>query len=200
MRISALLGALARGPSQRIAVGEMVDALRERGFGLVTLLLALPNAIPGPAVPGLSAVTGVPLALLAMQMAWGRPEPVLPAWLRRRSIARSGFARTVGRLRPVLERLEVVIRPRYPRLTGPRAERLLGAWIAFAALVMCNPLPFGNLPMGWGLATLALGLLERDGLAVLLGLGVTGLGVAWNFVLIWAGAGIVDWLWQQLGA
>jgi len=199
-RTSDLLAALAGKAEARITLGEVVDGLSERGFGLVTLLLALPNGLPGPSVPGLSALTGLPLALIAAQMAAGRREPALPAWLRRRSMGRRGFARAVQKLRPLLERLELVVRPRYPRMTGPRAERLLGLWITFAALIMCNPLPLSNFPMGWGLSTLAIGLIERDGAAVMLGLLISGIGVAWNLLLVWFGSEAIDWAWRLVAA
>ena len=41
----------------------MVDALGERGFGLLLILLALPNCIPFPGVPGVSFVTGMAIFL-----------------------------------------------------------------------------------------------------------------------------------------
>ena len=42
-----------------ITLDEILAALGNHGFGLLILVLALPNAIPGPIIPGFS----VPFAL-----------------------------------------------------------------------------------------------------------------------------------------
>lgn len=198
-KISTLLAEIARGNTPRVAVGEMLDLLRERGFALLILLLALPNAIPGPAVPGLSTLTGVPLALLALQLALGRLEPRLPDWIRRKSVPRSAFQGLVMRARPWLHRLEAIVRPRMLHLTSRHGERLIGVWMVVAALFLCLPIPLGNLPMAVGLMILAIGLMERDGVALLIGVVHTTLGAIWNLLLLWAGTEIVDWLWARFG-
>jgi len=198
-KVSTLLAQLAHGDAPRIELGEMLDLLRERGFALLILLLALPNAIPGPAMPGLSTLTGVPMALIAVQLALGRIEPRLPEWARRKSVPRDRFRGLVERARPVLQRLEAVVRPRMLRITAHFGERLIGAWIVIAALFLSLPLPLGNLPMAAGLMVLAIGLMERDGVAILVGLVMTGLGALWNLALLWAGSEIVDWLWARFG-
>ena len=198
-QISVLLAALARGQSPRIAFGEMLDLLRERGFALLILLLALPNAIPGPAIPGLSTLTGLPLVMIALQLALGRIEPELPDWIRRKSVSRAAFQGLVGRARPWLQRLESVVRPRMLHITSRHGERLIGAWIVIAALFLCLPIPFGNLPMAIGLMILAIGLMERDGVAILVGLVHNLLSAVWNLALLWAGTEIIDWLWERFG-
>jgi hypothetical protein len=109
-------------------------------------------------------------------------------------MSRDGFARLVERLRPTLLRLEAVIRPRYPRLTAPRAERLLGAFGVLAALVMALPLPTANLLMGGGLVALGLGLMERDGGAIMVGIAVCLWGAAWSFLLLWLGSEAFAWI------
>ncbi len=54
-RISeALALILVSHTAARISVGELLDALSDHGFGLLILVLALINAIPGPHIPGLS--------------------------------------------------------------------------------------------------------------------------------------------------
>jgi hypothetical protein len=198
-KISVLLADLARGNTPRIALGEMLDLLRERGFALLILLLALPNAIPGPAIPGLSTITGLPLALIALQLALGRIEPRLPEWVRRKSVPRTAFQGLVTRANPWLQRLESLIRPRMLHITSHYGERLIGAWIVISALFLSLPVPLGNLPMAAGLMVLAIGLMERDGVAILLGLAHTALGVIWNLALLWAGGEMIDWLWGRFG-
>ncbi len=201
-KISMLLAELGAGEAPRVTLGEMLDLLQERGFALLILLLALPNAIPGPAMPGLSTITGLPLALIALQLALGAVEPRLPEWARRKSVPRDRFRAVVVRATPWLKRLEAVVRPRMLKLTSHYGERLIGSWIVVAALFLSLPVPLGNLPMAVGLMVLAVALIERDGVATLIGLVMTWLGMVWNLGLLWllwTGSGLLNGWWNGAG-
>ena len=79
-RTSELLSAIVTAHSaERIGVGEVVHALRNRAFGLSILLLGLPNCLPMP--PGIPVICGVLLCLVGGQMLIGRDELWLPRWL-----------------------------------------------------------------------------------------------------------------------
>jgi hypothetical protein len=151
---------------ERVSMGDLLETFRERAFGALIFIFAAPNAIP---VPGLSALLGAPLVLLTAQLLLGRPKPWLPAFIRNRSFARSHFATVVGRLVPWLERAERLVRPRLLTLTLPAGERLIGLAALLLALLLFAPLPFGNLLPGLALALLGIGLIERDGVAIIAG-------------------------------
>ena len=77
--------------------------------------------------------------------------------------------------------LEALARPRLTWLSGPTAERIVGAvFVLFCASILV-PLPATNTTPGIALAIAALGLLTRDGLLVLAGL---ILGTAWITLLV----------------
>src|SRR3546814_3591898 len=125
-----------------------IAVLGNRGRGLVMLTLTLPNVVP-VYIPGLSAVTGLPLAAVALQMTLGRPRPWLPGFLLRRSIARSDFQRVVIRVLPWLARIERVLRPRLRRFAHGPAERLIGFACMLLALLLSLPVPFPNIPLAF---------------------------------------------------
>lgn len=153
---------------ERIALEDLVRILGDRAFGALILLLAIPNVLP---VPGLSTVTGLPIAFAAVQMAAGRPHPWLPRRLARASMEREGFLRVLRRAHPRMEWIERrLLRERLPALTSPMAERLVGVAMMVLALVMALPIVFGNQPPAFALALLALGLIEKDGVFVVAGL------------------------------
>ena len=77
---------------ERISFGDLVDAFDGRAYGPLIVLFAAPNMLP-VALPGISAVLGAPLILLTAQLMIGRRHPWLPGFLRRRSLARTGFER-----------------------------------------------------------------------------------------------------------
>jgi len=183
---------LAHDHDERITLGDLVRILGDRAFGALILLLAIPNVLP---VPGLSTVTGLPIALVAVQMMLGRHEPWLPRRLAAAGIERGAFLRVVARAHPHVARIERrLLTPRLPALTTPTAERLLGLAILVLALVLALPIVFGNQPPAFAMALIALGLIEKDGAFVIAGLvaGVLAIGIVAAVVLgLFQGASLV---------
>ncbi len=166
-------------PEPRISLGALRDALGDRGFGVLLFIFALPNLVPVN-IPLLSAVLGLPLVLLAVQLTYGRHKPWFPRWLTERSFPREGFANIVLRSLPYLERAERLLRPRLTVLLSWTGERLIGLAILILALVLALPIPFANWLPACAIAIIGLAIVEKDGLAVLVGLavGVASLAVA----------------------
>jgi hypothetical protein len=187
-RTSELLVRLAAAhAAPRISIGDVVAALGERGFGVLILMLALPNALPGPAMPGLSALFAIPLAFLAAQLAGGRHEPQLPRWLLRRSITIEQFRRLVGWAAPPMRRIEAWLRPR----PGLPDRRWLGLALLLLTLALAMPIPFANVPPALVLTLVALGLIEKDGYAVVAGLALGVPACAWVAALTVGGYHLV---------
>jgi hypothetical protein len=191
---AAALHALAAADDPSLAVEDIVAALGEHGFGVLILLLALPNLVPGPPIPGFSLPFAVGIALLGLQLLVGLEAPALPGWLRRRPVGRARFRRFVARAEPLLLRLERWVRPRPSPLTERRGERLVGLSLAVLGLVLALPVPFGNTPVTLSIILVALGLLEGDGAALRWGLGAGLAALLWNALLIAAGATLLELL------
>jgi hypothetical protein len=163
-----ILRIAAAGGDDRISVGEIVDGLRDRAYGLLLILLAVGSMIPGP--PGMASVFGIVMTIFAGQLVLGADEPRLPTVVRRRSFSRAQFFRVLQRAQPLLARIERYCRPRWPRLASPGVERLAGVLVLILAIAIALPVPFSGGPLALAVVVLALGLLERDGVVVLLGL------------------------------
>ena len=179
-RTSAVLREfLASHPEPRISLGALRDALEDRGFGVLLFIFALPNLVPLN-VPLLSAVLGVPLVLLGAQLAYGAHKPWFPSWLTERSFARESFTAVVLRALPYLERIERLLRPRLLALTTWTGERFVGSAVLILAIVLTLPIVFGNWLPSFAIAIIGLALVEKDGLAIVIGLifGVIGLIIA----------------------
>lgn len=159
----------------RPTLDDLVRGLKDRAFGLVLLLFALPNCIPGP--PFLGSIFGLPLLFFGIQLASGRRYPWLPPFIARYALDRETLLSMIARGRPVLERIERVCRPRLAVVTGPRSERLLGLAMTVLAAAVMIPLPFTNFIPAVGIAIIALGLLEEDGVTILVGLAIGLVGV-----------------------
>jgi hypothetical protein len=170
--LSQVLSAIAADPVRdAIGVNDLITLLGGRGRAGLILLFALPNVLPAP--PGMSGVLGLPLLYLSFQMMLGR-VPWLPRFIGHRSMPRDRFALLVDTAAPWLARAERLLRPRWSWLINHRAERVIGAFCLLLAAVLALPIPFGNMLPALAISLIALGVLERDGLWVMIGT-VTGL-------------------------
>jgi hypothetical protein len=168
-RTSELLLRALRGDSERVTVGEILDALDNRAFGLATLIFSIPSIVPMP--PGVPTVVGVVLLIIAVQMVFGREDLWLPRFLSKRSFPRKPLVSAFEKFVPRLEAIEKLAQPRLMFMTGRVATVLIGLVVLFMAVVLILPLPpGGNFPPALACAVLALGLIERDGVIILFGL------------------------------
>ena len=178
-KLSELLESAASGPlEEQLSLGELIRELGDRALAAMIFLLALPNVFPTP--PGTSALFGVPLVLLSMQLLIGQ-RPWLPKTIARRSISRRTLKALVDRVVPWLRKAERLLRPRFPLLTTPLFERGIGGLCALLAVIIMLPIPLGNMLPAFAICLLALGLLEEDGIWVLAGV-ATAVG---SVLLLW---------------
>jgi hypothetical protein len=146
-----------------ISIGEFVSLLGDRSFALVILLFALPNAIPVPGIPGFSTLTGVPIMLIALQIALGRDTIWLPEKIRRKQFSQAFLRKIVDKSLPVLLWIEKWLHPRLVFLCEGWSERLIGLLVVVLAGILALPIPGGNFLPGASILLLSLALLEKDG-------------------------------------
>lgn len=160
------------GEGEQLSMNEVLEAVGQRGFAPLTLILALVAAMPTGAIPGLPTVCGISIALVSIQLVFGKRYPWLPSRLKRLSINRQRYESMAERLKPWTRRLDKLVKPRLAPLVGDIAVRLIG--LLFVLLAACMPpleiLPFAAAAPAGGIALISMGLAGRDGLWVLLGL------------------------------
>ncbi len=168
-RTSELLRAFAHSlTSDRVTLAEIVAGLGDRGLGVLIAIFALPNILPS-AVPFGNVPTGLPPLIFAIQLALGVDHLIVPGFLARRTVGTRWLRALAPRVASVLSWFERLLTPRMEWVTDPRAERIIGIIAIVLAMVSTLPIPFGhNLP-ALGLVLIGLGLIERDGLAILTG-------------------------------
>lgn len=164
---SEVLRELAALERERVSVADILQAFGDRAFGALLLVFSLPNALPMP--PGTSAILGAPLVFIAFQLMLGRPVLWLPGVIVDRSLKRDDFRALAAKIEPWVVRLERLLKPRAHWLTSPFADRLTGAGCFLLSLVLFLPIPFGNMPPAIAISAFALGLIERDGVAIAAG-------------------------------
>jgi hypothetical protein len=186
------LTALARhAASAPMTLGELVRDLGASALPLLLLLTAIPNSLPLPGIPGVSAVFGLPAIFFGLQVAQGR-RPWLPNWLARRSLPGETISRTVGVILPRLERAERWLRPWRPK-AAQRLRPLAGIAAAWCGFLLALPIVLGNLPPGIALLALAIGLCTHNAGFLAAGLVGTALATAWVMLLLYAAVSGAAW-------
>lgn len=178
----------------RAKLGDIVDRLDERAFGFLLLLLALPCCLPFVYV--LPQIVALPMLALAGQLAAGRVHPWLPFGLHERSFSVPAFQKVVRRSEKYVGWVERFARPRLRPVTGRLGIRLVGALLLIPCASILVPLPSTNTIPGIGVAIASLGLIERDGVLVILGLVI---GFVWVALLLFLGLEAATILKNWLG-
>jgi hypothetical protein len=179
-RISDLMRRLmdeaAREPS--ITVGRVLNICGLRGFAFLLLILAILNVVIFM-VPFLSFFLGLPMVLLATQMVLGLHAPLFPGIIRQRAVSRSTLMDGLARAIYWIEKIEHYIKPRFTFLSAAALLRVHALFALALAVLVMLPIPLVNVPPAIGICFLAIGLLQRDGLFIVLAYAV---GV-WCFLL-----------------
>lgn len=164
---------------ERISIDDLLEAFHERGFGFFLFIFALPAALPLPAI-GVGTILGIPLVFLTAQQAIGRHTIWFPEKFRKKSMKRENLLALIDRALPWTIRIEKFIKPRLNFVTQGSFSRMIGVCGFIMALSVCVPLPLTNTVPSFGIALMSVGILMRDGIAVLAG---ALIGIIWVILL-----------------
>ncbi|MCC6415926.1 MAG: exopolysaccharide biosynthesis protein [Opitutaceae bacterium] len=179
--------------SRPMTLREVIYKLRGRAYTLLLILLALPFITPIP-LPGLSTPFGLAIAFIALRLALGQ-RPWLPMKLQRKELPPGFFLKVFIVAGKVIALLESFLKPRWAFISAPGpALQVHALFIFIAALVLLLPLPipFSNSFPAWTILLLAAGMLERDGLFIILGYLCFVLGVLYFILLGEAAERLID--------
>ena len=184
---SQVLEDIGANENPKLYLGELVNAFGERGFGALMLFFGLMNIAIG-IIPGTTTILGAPLLLMGLQLIIRRDQLWLPGWALRRSIEREAYRNGLDTVLPRLRKMERLSRPRLTIMTSEVSEVLIGVATFLLAFILILPIWGGNLIPALIISTFGFGLMQRDGLAVLIG------WCAFGLICL---AGLIIWLtWQ----
>lgn len=154
-----------------ITIRDLIPMFGEQGLLLIAMFMGLPFLLP-VSIPGVSTIFGLVILLIGIGVALNR-LPWLPERVLRREIEGEQIHNILRGSLKFVSRVERAIRPRLLNLTESGAlNRLHGLSIAFSAILLMVPLglvPFSNTLPAAAIIFLCAGLLQRDGLFILLG-------------------------------
>ena len=172
--------------SESVDLKTVVEAFGNRSFGPVMVLCGLCMMTPLGAIPGIPPAFGIIVIVFALQLLFRRKTPWMPEVLRRVKIPAEKLSKIQAKVRPVLAKIDAIIRPRLQwAVTGPM--QILISVVAIIVSLSFFPLgmvPFGVVAPAGIILLLGLGITARDGILTLLGLALSlGVMIGVGFLL-----------------
>lgn len=198
-----LQAALKNPEGQALSIGKITEAVGDKGFGLLIIILSLPSALPVPA-PGYSTPFGVAIMLIALQMVCGRRSLWLPKRIQAVQIPSSICNKMVSSAVKFLRTTERWIKPRQRWIASPAGHAWLAVVIGIMASLMILPIPLTNTLPAMVIFLIGIGLSEEDGYLALFAFAVgVGAIILYSYIiylLITQGPEAVDLIKEWLKA
>ncbi|MFO0123432.1 MAG: exopolysaccharide biosynthesis protein [Inhella sp.] len=172
---------------ERVSMRDIAQAHGPEAHGTLLLLLAMPCLLP---VPGVGTLLGLGMVALAVAMWRGQGTPYLPHRVANLELSRHWAQRVLQGLASAYALAGRHAKARWSHLTGPTWHSVIALVVALMAVIVVMPIPFGNVLPSLALTFIGLGLVFKDGIAVLLGLMGAGLAVSATGGLV-----LAVWLW-----
>ena len=185
--VHRLREAAASLSGDRVSMQTLAHAHGQAAHGSLLLLMAGPCLLP---VPGVGTVLGLGMAALAVAMWQGHAPACLPRRVAELELSRHWAQRVLGMLASAYATAGRFARARLSHLAMPGARSFTAAAIGLMAVVVVLPIPFGNVLPALAMMFIGLGLVFRDGLAVVLGFVTAGLALC-----VTAGLMLMAWTW-----
>ncbi len=145
------------------SIGELMEAVGDKGFGLLLMILSLPSAIPIPA-PGYSTPFGICIMIIAVQIFIGRTQVQLPKRLKKIRIPLKMVRSITSFALRFLTKTEKLVKPRQRWIHSKMGHSVLSIIIFMMALFMFFPIPLTNTLPAMAIFIVGIGIAEEDGL------------------------------------
>jgi len=188
-KIRVVIGNL---PSSGVTLAEIRDLVGQDGLLVLTAVLTLVFMVP-VSIPGVSTVFGVAILLIGISRLLGR-NLWLPKSFGNRIVSTDKLRAALERALVWFHRLERMSRPhRLKQLTSEGLMEILNnCSLILGAILLMAPfglIPFSNTLPALSLIFLAIGLLQRDGVCILLGY-LANFATIIYFTILVAGGGM----------
>lgn len=152
------------------SIAEILRILSGKGRPFLLILLSLLFCQPIQ-IPGLSTPFGLAIALIGLRMVFGKGI-WLPKRLLSKKISTHLLKKVIQKTLATIGKVKSWVHPRLDWVCHSTVmQKLNGVMIFILGLILALPLPipFSNLTIAWSIFLISLGILEDDGIFVLLG-------------------------------
>lgn len=176
---------LKKTESSSISLEEILNILSGKGQCLILILLSLPFCQPLQ-IPGLSTPFGIVIAFVGIRMAFGN-HVALPKKILAIKIKPSILKKMANSTLWFVRKARFFIHPRLQWVCeNSTLKKVNGLMISALGVFLALPLPIplSNMVAAWSILLIGVGILEDDGLFVVLGYVVAFLAVAALILLL----------------
>ena len=190
-------------PPDKVTVAEIRDLVGDDAVLLLTLLLCIIFMVP-VSIPGVSTVFGAAILLSGVSRLFGK-KLWLPSRIARRALQADKVKAGLAKGSKWMHRIEGISRPHrmeWVFLAGS-GNTISNLALILGAVLLMAPfgfVPFSNTLPALALMLLAMGMLQRDGLCVLLGHVTNLVTMAYFAVLLLGGTAAIHELLKRLGS
>lgn len=154
-----------------VTLREIIGDIGEQGLLLICMFLMLPFMFP-VSIPGISTVFSIAVILTGIGVMLNR-VPWLPNFVLQRQFNRETIVNALHKGAKFIARIDRFIHPRFHALTASVfINRVHGITLIFAGLLLVLPLglvPFSNTLPAMTVIFLSAGIIQRDGVCIVLG-------------------------------
>jgi hypothetical protein len=159
-----------------MTVGGLLHAFGARAPGVLLMLLGVLLIVPKAGLP-VGFIVAAGIALVAVQMLMGKTGFQVPERVAARELPPKAARRILLFSFRRFRWLEKHLKPRMGRFTSASMKPLLAIVMLLLAAVVVLPIPFGDMLPGVAILMIGAGLVLGDGMAIIVGLGASVLGV-----------------------
>ncbi|MBO4957042.1 MAG: exopolysaccharide biosynthesis protein [Rickettsiales bacterium] len=184
-RASDILDKIKDVPNvDKISIGTLIENNSESPYFIV-LLVTLIVLAPIPFISNAFSVISI---IVMYQVISGKKTLVLPKFILNIKIKRTSLVYSIEKLSPLFRRVEFLTRNRLLFLTN---KKFADIFLFILSILSVSPVPFIAFFSGCGILFVIFGLLNKDGLFILIGvlLGLLNLGL--NLVALLVGRALL---------
>lgn len=181
-----------------LTLQELIEGLYGKGHAILVILFSLPFSIP-ITIPGFSTPFGLAIAFVGLRIAFGQ-KVWLPRSLLQAKISLHILEKVSKVAIKVVEKLKFLTATRLEILVNaPICNLIHGCVIAFLGLLLAVPLPipFSNTLAALPLLAFGLGILDDDGVLIIVGYVLAGVCVGFFMALAWFGKASFNFLMRS---
>lgn len=153
-----------------ISIEKILDILSGKGRALVLIFLSLPFCQPLQ-IPGLSIPFGLAIAFVGLRIAFGK-RIWLPKSVLSKTITADALQKITDKALVLIKKMKRWLHPKLSWICHFSSMQLInGLAIFILGIFLALPLPilFSNLTAAWSIFLIALGILEDNGVFLLVG-------------------------------
>lgn len=159
----------------KVSIGDVLDAIGDRSYGPAIMIPALIEITPIGGIPGLPTFLALIIAITAVQLLFGKEHLWLPGFIQRRSVSSEKLHKAADKLNGIARKLDKWFHGRMPRFVKQPWPRIAAAIVVLLCCTVppLELLPFASTAPMLAIAAFGLALLVRDGLLMLIALGLS---------------------------